>query len=190
MTRAEREDLFKVCRLRAKVAKTDVVALAAKHKAEFEKQLATIYSFDDHAVWKRAKEKVDAAVKEAREIMLQSFDELHIPHWAAPDIGTGGWYGRGENAVASRRAELRKVAYTKIDQMAKEANAEIDRRSADTQTNLLAAGLESAEAQAFLEAMPTAAQLMPAVSLREVQKQLELPADESDPDVTDDSWRL
>src|SRR5215469_4996418 len=104
MTKADRESLQKVCRLRAKVAKADVIALAAQRKAEFEKQLATIYSFDDHAVWKQAMIRVNAAVEQARRDMMQSFDELHIPRWAAPEIGRPCWYGRGENAVASRRA--------------------------------------------------------------------------------------
>jgi hypothetical protein len=82
------------------------------------------------------------------------------------------WNDRGENVVAQRRAELRQVGYAKIDQLAKEANVEIDRRSAETQTKLLAAGLDSNGAKAFLEAMPTAAQLMPNVDAAEIQKQL------------------
>ena len=40
MTKADRESLLKICRLRAKVAKADVIALAAKRKAEFEQQIS------------------------------------------------------------------------------------------------------------------------------------------------------
>ena len=47
MTRADRENLLKVCRMRARVAKADVMALSARRKAEFEAQLAAIYRFDD-----------------------------------------------------------------------------------------------------------------------------------------------
>jgi hypothetical protein len=68
---------------------------------------------------------------------------------------------RGENVVATRRQELRKVAYTRIDAIAKDAKLQIEQFSLDTQTKLLAGGLESAEAKAFLESMPTPEQLMP-----------------------------
>jgi hypothetical protein len=175
MTKADRESLLKVCRLRAKVAKADVVALAAQRKAEFEKQLARIYSFDHDEVWKQAMLAATAAVVEAERVIRRRCKELGIPGEFAPDISPPHWYGRGENAVASRRAELRRVGYTRIDQLAKEANVEIDRRSAETQTKLLTAGLESGEAKAFLEAMPTAEQLLPAISAKEIQKQLGSP---------------
>jgi hypothetical protein len=40
----------------------------------------------------------------------------------------------------------------------------------DIQTEIVANGLESAEAKAFLETMPTAAQLMQAITVEEMQK--------------------
>jgi hypothetical protein len=172
MTRTDRESLLKVCRLRAKVAKADVAALGAERKAEFERQLATIYSFDDDAVWKQAMAEAAAAARDAQKIVEERCKRLGIPREFAPEISGPDWYSRGENAVAERRGELRKVAYTKIEQLSKEANAEIDRRSAETQTNLLAIGLDTEQAKAYLEAMPGAAQLLPAVRVEDLQKQL------------------
>jgi hypothetical protein len=188
MTRAEREDLLKVVRIRTKVAKSDAAARSAKLKAEFEAQLAAEYSYDDDAVWQRAHAAAKEAAQEAQRIVARRCEQLGIPGRFAPSLHLQ-WYHRGENAVKSRRAELTRVAHSRIDQLEKEAKLEIDRASAETQTQLLATGLESAEAQAFLEAMPSAAQLMPPVSLQDVRRQLELPsADESTPDVTDDNW--
>jgi hypothetical protein len=171
MTKGDRESLLKVCRLRAKVAKADVVALAAQRKAQFEEQMATIYSYDNDAVWKQAHAAAKSAVEQAKGMIAERCRQLGIPQNFAPGINMY-WNDRGENVVAQRRAELRQVGYAKIDQLAKEANVEIDRRSAETQTKLLAAGLDSNEAKAFLEAMPTAAQLMPNVNAAEIQKQL------------------
>jgi hypothetical protein len=74
--------------------------------------------------------------------------------------------------VRERRAELTRVAHSKIDQRLKQAKHGIERASVEFQTRLLADGLESAAAIAFLEAMPTPAQLMPVVTVEEIQKQL------------------
>jgi hypothetical protein len=41
MTRSDREDLLKVCRIRTKVAQADAAVRSAKLKAEFEAQSAT-----------------------------------------------------------------------------------------------------------------------------------------------------
>jgi hypothetical protein len=79
MTKADRESLQKVCRLRAKVAKADVVALAAQRKAAFEKEMATIYSFDDDSVWKQAMLAATAAVEEAKQVIHRRCKELGIP---------------------------------------------------------------------------------------------------------------
>jgi hypothetical protein len=81
-----------------------------------------------------------------------------------------GWCGRGENAFADRRAELRKVATTRIAADGKQAKAEIERQSLDVQERLLIGGLESDEAQAFVESMPKADELMPPISVAEVER--------------------
>jgi hypothetical protein len=173
--------------MRAKVAKVEAASRSATLKAEFEQQLAAEYSYDDE-VWKQAHADAHSAAKQAQEIIARRCEERGIPRWAAPSLNLY-WHGRGENAVKSRRQELTKVAHSKIDQREKEAKLAIDKASVETQTKLLVASLECSEAQAFLAAMPTVAQLMPPVSLQEVQKQIALSpeAGESE-DVTDDEW--
>jgi hypothetical protein len=66
--------------------------------------------------------------------------------------------------------ELRRGAYHRIDALEKEAKHAIERASLEIQTKLLADGPESAEAQAFLAAMPAAEQLTPPVSIAEVKQ--------------------
>jgi hypothetical protein len=68
------------------------------------------------------------------------------------------WFDRGENAVASHRAALRRVGRGQIDQVLKEAKHSIERQSVEFQTGVIAENFESAYAKAFFAAMPTAKQ--------------------------------
>jgi hypothetical protein len=95
--------------------------------------------------------------------------QLGIPEAFRPRIGGVSWIQRGENAVAGRRTELRRVARSRIDALTAAAKVEIERRSVDVQTTLISGGLESEEAKAFLETMPTPEQLMPPVALTEIE---------------------
>lgn len=61
--------------------------------------------------------------------------------------------------------ELRKTAQARIEAAAKAARTTIEARSLEVQTELLAAGLTSDAARAFLASMPTPAQLMPTVDV-------------------------
>jgi len=172
MTRTERQDLLQICRQRERVAKAEAVAVAARHKADFQAQLARVYSFDDDEVWKAATKAAKEFTRQCSERIAAECDKLGIPRWAQPELCGPQWYGRGENAVAPRRAELTKVANSKIDQHLKETIHAIQQASVEIQTQLVADRLTSADAKAFLESMPTPAQLMPPVTVREIQKQL------------------
>jgi hypothetical protein len=172
MTRTEREDLLRICRMRERVAKAEAVALAAQRKAEFEAQIAAVYGFDTEEVRRAAREEAKLATEQANLRIAARCQELGIPRRFQPLLHEPSWYARGENATAERRAELRRVANTKLDQLLKDAKLAIERASVEIQTKLVAEGLESAAAKAFLESMPTAAELLPAVSVDEVQRQL------------------
>lgn len=150
MTTRERAELAQLCRRREKLAKNAVLVHAATLRANFEKQIGAKYSFDQDSVWKEAYALAAAATEKANKTVAAQCRALGIPAEFAPSIGTG-WFHRGENVVATRRQELRKVAYTRIDAIAKDAKLQIEQFSLDTQTKLLAGGLESAEAKAFLE---------------------------------------
>jgi hypothetical protein len=165
----EREDLAKLCRQREKLAKAEADIRAAEMRADFEKQLATIHNYNDHAVWQRAYAAAEAAVEQAQKIVEATLKDLGIPGQFAPALSIG-WYGRGENAVKERRAELTRVAATRIDAITKQAKHQIEASSVAVQTRLLAGSLESDDARGFLESMPEAAALMPLFSPEEVRK--------------------
>jgi hypothetical protein len=114
---------------------------------------------------------VKQTVQQANELIGARCKELGIPERFQPAI-SAGWYGRGENASKERRSELTRVAHSKIDQLLQEAKHAIARASVAIQAELIADGLTSADAKVFLEKMPDPAALLPAVSIKEVQKQL------------------
>ena len=168
MSKRERNDLAQLVRRREKIAKSDVDRLAAERFAEFEKQAASEYRSDDDEVWAEQKRIAKQAVADANIRIAERNKELGVPEWTAPSIALN-WYSRGQNASKDRVAELRRVAKTRIDADAKAAKLEIERTSVDIQTQLVADGLESQAAQEFLATMPTPQQLMPTISVAEIE---------------------
>jgi hypothetical protein len=120
-------------------------------------------------VWKVAYEAAARVVADAAETVAARCEDLGIPKAFAPTLDVH-WYRRGENAVKERQQELRRVAYSRIEQLEKNAKHEISKQSLAVQTKLVAAGLTTGEARAFLEQMPTAAELMPALDATEIER--------------------
>jgi hypothetical protein len=166
MTRAERAELAKLLKLRARVAKEDVNTREAHLLADFEAQMASRYDSRDEA-WADVTAAAKKAVEEADAEVAKRCRELGIPAEFRPGINCS-WYGRGENADRSRRVELRKVAQTRLAANARAAKVEIDRTIAELLTQLTAGALESGSARDFLDAMPSIDQLLPPLALREL----------------------
>jgi hypothetical protein len=167
MTRLEREDLRRLARYQATLDKAGAAQRAAELRADFEEQLASIFSSDDDASWKAATAAADAAVDEANKRIAARCNELGIPKRFRPSRHLS-WYGRGENASAKRRAELHKVAESRIEALEKKARYDIDNCCVTTQVALIKDSLTSARAIAFLDQMPTAEQLMPTLDARRI----------------------
>jgi hypothetical protein len=168
MTKSERDELARLVRRREKLAKGDVDRRAAELIADFEAQLATIYDAKD-ARWREAYEEAVSAVEALNARIAEQCERHDIPARFAPRAGLG-FGGRGENALPARRYELRQVARTRIAADAKAAKVEIERASVEIQTQLVAGGLESEEAKAFLASMPTAEALMRPLALPEIER--------------------
>lgn len=81
--------------------KTAATQRSAELLAEFEQQLASVYSYDQDRTWKAATEAAGKAVSEAKK-QIARCEELGIPARFAPTVEYL-WSGRGENAVAERR---------------------------------------------------------------------------------------
>lgn len=156
-------------RKRERVLKTETEKRSAEMLAQFDTQCAKIYAFDDDEIWEAATTEAMKAVKDANDIIKERCRKLGIPDEFAPSMGAS-WNGRGQNAVASRRAELHRMAKSQIDAAQVNAKAQIERMSLDAQTAIVATGLESEAAKKFLNEMPPMESLMPLVDATQVKK--------------------
>jgi hypothetical protein len=128
ITRTERQDLLRLHRQAVKVAKIAVAQRGDSLRADFERQLAANYSFNQDPIWKKAYRDAEEVVAEAQRQIAECSRVLNIPERFAPSIAVS-WYRRGENAFKERCAELRRVAYSQIEALEKSAVQEVERRS-------------------------------------------------------------
>lgn len=167
MSRRDREDLQKVARMRARVAIAGIAEQEARLLAEAEAQLSARYDIGDEA-WGEVTAAAKAAVEAADAQVAEVCRARGIPEEFRPGLSLG-WYGRGENAIAARRAELRTLAKAKIAAVGKEAKTAIEARTADVIVELISGGLESDAARVALASIPTPAQLMPTVDIAAIE---------------------
>lgn len=169
MTKTEREELKRLARERARVAKADAHRRTADLKAMFEQELLTMYDYNRDEVWKQAVEEAQAAAKVAQEKIAARCEELGIPVAFAPTVNFS-WQAQGPVAIAYEQADIRRAAYKRIEAQERGAIAEIDRAALAIQTDLVRAGLTSGMAVEFLDAMPSVAELMPPINLDEIER--------------------
>jgi polyhydroxyalkanoate synthesis regulator phasin len=170
MTRRDRTDLMALAKLRTKIAKDAVTARENELLAEVEEQLSAIYDEKDTA-WQELADQAAAKVEEFNEQIAKVCDERGIPRRFRPMLMTS-WYGRGENGIKERRAELRKLAEARIKAAGSRAKTTVDVRGAEVLTELVAVTLDTEEAQRFLDKIPNPAELMPPVAVAELEAQL------------------
>jgi hypothetical protein len=171
MTKSERADILSFIRQRDRVLKSATKQRSAELKADFEQKLAAEFSYDQDKVWKDAVTAAQEEVKKAQAIIAQRCAELGIPKEFAPGIGMG-WYGRSENAVKERRAELRKVAVTRIEAAEQQARVQIEKATLQASQEVIAGGLTTEAARSFLANMPSVEALMPALEVANIQQAL------------------
>lgn len=163
MTRAERDDLIRLAKMRERTAKRRTSDMAA----DFETKLASHFSFDQRAGMVR----VDGEGQGSRRRGRPQTRRLGIPANFWPEISVH-WYGRGENATAQRRTELRRVMLSRLAALERAAVETIERGSLEFITKLVGSGLGSDAARALLSAMPSIEQLMPQLDYTGIQRSL------------------
>ncbi len=166
MTRADRDNLARLARSRGKLAKSGIAARCAALRSDVESQLSANYSFTDER-WADITAAARVAVQQAEARVAAACRASGIPEDLAPSLGLS-WQGRGENALRSRREELRRLAASRIDEMARAAALRIDEVILDVETQLVRAGLDTDAGAAFLDAMPTPADLLPQIDVAEL----------------------
>ena len=120
VTKSERQELMQLIRKRERVMKSQAQERSALLLAEFDAASAKIHHYDEDPVWQRATAEANKAVETAKLEVSARCAELGIPAEFAPCLSFN-WYGRGQNAVAARRAELRRAAQSRIEALEREA---------------------------------------------------------------------
>jgi hypothetical protein len=170
MTSRERSELAALIRRREKVARTATNEVKAKRLADLEVQLASAFSAEDERFADVARFAAQV-VERANQEVQRRCEEMGIPERFRPRLQVA-WAGRGENATRERRAELRRVAQTQADADQKQALTQIEAASVEAQTELLRDGLTTDAARAWLDALPTPEQLMPALEVSSLLRAL------------------
>jgi hypothetical protein len=171
LSRHETHDLGMIIKDRAKVLKAHIESEKATVLADFEKQIAAIYEFDQDDIWKAATLKAMEVVREAQETIAKRCEEMGIPKTFAPSLHAS-WQGRGENMLKERRNELRRVAKAEVEAMAARAVVKVERESLDLRTQVVAMGLLSPEATTFLNTLKPVEDVMHKLDFANVENKL------------------
>jgi hypothetical protein len=167
MNRAERNDLIRLVKARAQQARSEADQRKAVLLNEAEELMAAEFEARDE-MWAEAVAIAGDAAAKANDLIRARCQDLGIPARFAPSVDIG-WSARSpEFRAAGRRAELRKLAQSRVETLTKTAKTMIDRQALDAETALLAGGLESEDARAHLVAMKTVEELMPTLTLDDI----------------------
>lgn len=167
MTKGERDELKSLAKQRARVAKAGIEMRQAELRADVEAQLSAIYKPTEEA-WADLAAEAMTKVQALDGELAQRCQELGIQADLRPSLRCD-WYGRGDNADKIRRAELRMAATRRIEAEGRAAKVRIDEATLEVLTELAAGALTSGQAKQFLQGMPTLAQLMPPLDVRELE---------------------
>jgi hypothetical protein len=167
LSRAETHDLGMIIKDRAKVLRSHVEQRAAEILAKFDEELANKYNYDE-SVWRKIGNDAQDILLDAATKLHRKCEEIGVPGDYAPTLGLT-WHGRGQQAITSHRAALRRMAQSRIDAMAKAAATKIEHTSLDLRTQVVAMGLLSPDAKLFLESLSTVDEAMAALEFHKVE---------------------
>lgn len=168
LTSKEAHDLGMLIKDRAKVLKAHAEEQAAACLADFEKKVSATFAFDSDDVWKRATEEAMKVIAKGNEEIVARCKKLGIPKEFAPGLHVS-WTERGQNGIASRRTELRRVAITEIEAMKRAAVTKIERQSLDLRTQVISMGIMSEGARLFLESMAPVEEAMTGIDFAAIE---------------------
>jgi hypothetical protein len=171
MTKGERDDLIRLLKQREKVGKSAAEQRSAVMLADFEREMAELHPFDQNEVWEAAWQAGAEAAQEAMKKVAEEATRLGIPKDFQPRLSVH-WQERGDNAFKLRRQELRAVAKAEIAAMERTAKVMIEAQSVEAQSEVVASGLISDHARAFLSKLPALETMMPALDAGVIQRKL------------------
>lgn len=170
MSRTERDDLIRIVRLREAQAVDDMRARLAAIEADGEAQIAASYP-ENHPAWADLAAAAAQFVQETDQKILEICRQMGIRDEFRPSLYVG-WRSRGENGFSERRTELRRVLKAQLERLERETVRTIKGQTRALQSRLLAGGLETEEARLFLDSLPSAEQLLPGISLQDLEQEV------------------
>ena len=167
MTPADRQALIRVAKSRGKLAEDEIDARAKTVLAEVLNDLTAEYQARD-ALWNDAVVIAEEAAAKANEQIRLRCAELGIPADHAPGLDVA-WHKRGAGlSDRARREELRELAQARVSALTATAKTIARAQVLDIEEKIVLGALESIEAKKVLEAMPSAEQLMPTISIHDL----------------------
>jgi hypothetical protein len=170
ITKAERTELRSIVRNQFRVLRAEITQRQRELAADIDEQIAQRYATDDKA-WADAAHLAQEAVLEAnrrvndayRDLIGDRHVERHYVAWQMPQ------------KPARERIVLRSEALSRLMATVSAAELRLARQEADLLRNLAVGALETEEARAFLSAIPTVSELVPAARLAELEADLQEP---------------
>ena len=170
ITKTERAELAGLIKRRFKVLRADVEARRAELEAELEERITVRFAEEDKR-WSDAMFLIQEAAREANRKANDILRGLDIDSYDS----SREYAVVTARAIRQPKAErnvLRVNGVKRISAQVKGALLQLDRQEADLLTRLVATGLESEEARAFLGEIPTVSALVPADRLLQLEQSL------------------
>lgn len=182
ITKGERTELRSIVRQQFKVLRHEVEQRQAELLADLDEQIAARYADEDRqqqALLFRAHEICEAAGREITDLLkgsgvVHGHADMPIRMGDTPEVSIERpVHVLMETVTWSKadRLQLRRAAVERLQANVKGALLNLERREADLLRTLAVGAIESAEARAFLEAIPTVAELVPSARLLELEAQ-------------------
>jgi len=165
----ERRELRSVVRQQFKVLRTEVKQREAELIAQGEARLVERYRDEDKRI-----DDLNWKLTEIGREAQRQIDDLLREHSTSED---GGQWGRRPGEVSIRavsrksedRVQLHRAFEAGVKEQVRNALFLLDRQEADLLRTLALESLETPQARAFLDRIPTVAELVPSARLREIE---------------------
>jgi hypothetical protein len=170
ITKGERAELRSLIRQRFKVLRAEVEARKAELAVELEERIAAKFAEEDKR-WADGMFLIEEAVREANRKandVLRTLDIDALDTSREYDIVMS----RGIAKPSGERNVLHRNGTKRIEAQVKTALLQLDGQEADLLTRLVANGLETDEARAFLGEIPTVSALVPTDRLLQLERSL------------------
>jgi len=169
ITKGERAELKSIVRQQFKVLRAELEQRELEMLANLEDQIADKYATEDQT-WAALQHEVHEAVMAANRAIN---DAIYKHGYAEKGPTERSWVAEPHmKQPQERRMDLRRHAHSRIREQVRAARLDLDRREADTLRTLAVGALETSEAQAFLEKIPTVGELVPTARLAELEASL------------------